>query len=138
MTHHTTHDLIMTGHGLVLTDSLRDFISGKTNRLFRHDGRIIRIRVELGMDLNRESQRIFSARGLLEIEGPTMVACEKSESAYKAIELMVHKLDRQLRQRHRRRRYKRVHPRSIDVPANLPKTGITDPYGESGMGLNVA
>lgn len=138
MTHHTTHDLIMTGHGLVLTDSLRDFISGKTNRLFRHDGRIIRIRVELGMELNRESQRIFSARGLLEIEGPTMVACENSESAYKAIELMVQKLDRQLRQRHRRRRYKRLHPRSIDVPASLPKAGITGPFDETRGSLNVA
>ena len=138
MTHQTTHDLIMTGHGLVLTDSLRNFISGKTDRLFRHDGRIIRIRVELGMDLNRESQRIFSARGLVEIEGPTMVACEKGENAYQSIELMVQKLDRQLRQRHRRRRYKRVHPRAIDIPADLPKAGITDPFDESGKSLNVA
>ncbi len=115
------HDLIMTGNRLELTEALKDFIREKTERLFRHDSRIIRIRVELGMELNREHQRIFTARGILEIDGPVMVVCEKSENAYAAIEFMVRKLDRQIRQRHRRRRYKRVHPHGIDLPASLPK-----------------
>ncbi len=119
----TRNNLIMTGHGLKLTEALKAFIQEKTNLLFRHDGRIIRIRVELGMELSRESKLLFTARGILEIDGPVMVVCEKSENAYTAIEFMVRKLDRRLRQRHRRRRYKRVHPRAIDLPADLPKTG---------------
>ncbi len=134
----TGHDLIMTGHRLDLTEALKAFISEKTSRLVRHDGRIIRIRVELGMELNRESQRLFTARGIIEIDGPVMVVSEKSENAYTAIENMVRKLDRRLRQRHRRRRYKRVHPHAIDLPSDLPKTAARRRSGDSREPLLVA
>ena len=41
------HDLIITGIHMDLTDSLKQNVTEKAERLFRHEDRIIRIKVEL-------------------------------------------------------------------------------------------
>src|SRR5690606_13087721 len=99
-------------------------IREKTNKLFRYESRIIRVRVELGMELNKHQDRIFSARGIVEIDGPDLVASEQADNAYVAIDQVVYKLGRQLRHRHRLRLFKRVRPRAIDLPAALPKVAM--------------
>jgi len=93
----------------------------KASRLFRHDSRILRVRFDVRMDLNKGRDRIFTARGKVELHGPDLVASERSENAYAAIERMVNKLDRKIRHRHRRLLFKRARPHAIDLPATLPK-----------------
>ena len=44
------HDLIITGIHMDLTDSLKQNVTEKAERLFRHEDRIIRIKVELECD----------------------------------------------------------------------------------------
>jgi len=116
--------LILTAHGLELTEAMKQFMREKTARLFRHDGRILRVRIDVGMELNKGRDRIFTVRGIVELNGPDLVAFERSENAYAAIERVVNKLDRKLRHRHRRRLFKRTRPPMIDLPAALPKLPV--------------
>lgn len=113
--------LIISGNRLELTPAIKSMVVEKTERLFRHDDRIIRIRVELEHETDNTSHGAFLARGQIEANGPTMTITAKTEDLYKSIDQMVEKLDRKLRRRHRLQKVKRNNPRDIDIPADLPK-----------------
>ncbi|MDF9828113.1 putative sigma-54 modulation protein [Ereboglobus sp. PH5-5] len=117
--------LIVRGVHLDLTDALRAFIESKCERLLRHQARIIRIRVDLEYDKLRKGKPKFLAKGLIEISGPDMVVTMESDDAYKAIDLMSQKLDRLLRVRASAMKKKKLHPRSVDLEAELPKVSAT-------------
>jgi putative sigma-54 modulation protein len=116
-----TNNIIITGNRLELSEAMKSFMHDKSERLVRHESRIIRIRFEISMEVKKHRGRMFEARGIVEVEGPDLVASAKAANAYAAIELAVDKLDRKLRHRHRILRYKRVRPHAIDLPAALPK-----------------
>lgn len=116
------HELIISGRHLDLTDSLKTFVREKTDRLFRHEDRIVRIRVELEADKVQAREHLFRAKGIIEINGPDMVASESSEEMHKSIDLVIDKLDRMIRRRARLAKVKRNHPHSVEIPATLPKT----------------
>lgn len=115
------HELIISGRHLELTDSLKYFVTEKMEKLFRHEERIIRIRVELEADKLQTNETVFRAKGLIEINGPDMVASETCGEMHRSIDLLVSKLDRMIRRRSRLKKVKRNHPHSIDIPAILPK-----------------
>lgn len=115
------NDLILSGNHLELTDALKAFVSDKANKLFRHENRIDRLRVELTAEQTKNPRARFSAQGIININGPDLVATETSGNMYASIDEMVHKLDRMLRNRARHEREKRNHPHPIDLPADLPK-----------------
>lgn len=98
----TNHDssvagakILLRGIHLTLTDALRDNLREKAERLFRHDPRIDRVRIDLEHDTTR-GRAVFVAKGHIEIGGPDLLATVASENAYKAIDLMIDKLDRLL------------------------------------------
>lgn len=113
--------LIISGHRLELTPAIKSMVVEKTERLFRHDDRIIRIRVELEHEPDNTTHGSFLARGQIEINGPTMTVSAKTEDLYKSIDQMVEKLDRKLRRRRRMEKTKRNNPREVEIPAELPK-----------------
>lgn len=113
--------LIISGHRLELTSAIKSMVVEKTEKLFRHDDRIIRIRVELEHEPDNTTHGAFLARGQIEINGPTMTISAKTEDLYKSIDQMVEKLDRKLRRRRRMEKTKRNNPREVEIPAELPK-----------------
>jgi putative sigma-54 modulation protein len=113
--------LIVRGVHLDLTDALRAFIESKCERLFRHQARIIRIRVDLEYDKLHKGKPRFLAKGRIEISGPDFVVTMESEDAYKAIDLMSQKLDRLLRVRASATKKKKLHPHAVELGAELPK-----------------
>lgn len=115
------HELILSGRHLSLTDSLKTYVREKTDKLFRHEERIVRIRVELQADRIQTGENLFTAKGIIEINGPDMVASESSEEMHKSIDLLVNKLDRMIRRRSRLKKVKRNHPHPVEIPAELPK-----------------
>lgn len=115
------NELIISGRHLELTDSLKYFVKEKMDKLFRHEDRILRIRVELEAEKLQTKETVFRAKGIIEITGPDMVASETSEEMHKSIDLLVSKLDRMIRRRARLKKVKRNHPHSVDIPADLPK-----------------
>ena len=84
--------VIISGVHVDLTKSLKDMVNNKVAKLFRHDGRIIRIRVAL----EKSNQDEFVANGHIEIGGPDIKARAVTGDLYKSIDDMISKLDRQL------------------------------------------
>ncbi len=121
MNSQNNHEVIVSGIHLELTPSLKTFVKEKAERLFRHEERIVRVRVELECDRNAEVGMQFKAKGHIEIHGPDMNAVVQTDDCHKAISMLVDKLDRMLQRRHQLHRVKRNHPRPVELNATLPK-----------------
>jgi putative sigma-54 modulation protein len=116
------HEVIVSGIHLDLTPSLKFYVNEKVARLFRHEERIVRIRVELESDGKNDVTRPFIAKGHITIHGPDMNCSVASDECHKAVDLLVDKLDRMLRRRARLFKVKRKHPHAVELGALLPKT----------------
>ena len=81
------HELIVSGIHLELTPSLKTFVREKSERLFRHEERIVRLRVELEYDPKETVGTRFKAKGHIAIQGPDMNAVVESDECHKAISL---------------------------------------------------
>ena len=114
------HELIVSGIHLELTPSLKTFVREKAERLFRHEERIVRIRVELECDRDQAVAARFKAKGHVIIQGPEMNATVEADECHKAISMLVDKLDRMLARRHQLQRVKRHQNNSVPVDTELP------------------
>ena len=116
------HDVIISGLNINLTQSMKNMVHDKAEKLFEHDDHIIRMRVELEYDSHQAShQKEFIAKGQLEVRGNDHFASDASSDMYKSIDGMIQKLDRMLRRRHRLQKVKRKHTCNLDIPAEIPK-----------------
>lgn len=122
MNSQNNHEVIVSGIHLELTPSLKTFVREKSEKLFRHEERIIRLRVELECDSKQAVESRFTAKGHVMIHGPDLNATVKSDECHKAISELVDKLDRMLKERHHMRKAKRNHPHSVEFDhVELPK-----------------
>ena len=115
------NDVIITGRHIELTDSLNNIVQEKAVKLFNHDDKIIRLRVELEYNQNVTNLKEFIAKGHIEMRGPGLNVTSETEDLYKSIDEMVNKLDRMLRRKHRLSKVKRKDTHGIEFPADLPK-----------------
>lgn len=60
-------EIIISGSHIDLTDALKQTVTQKLQRLFKHREPIIRIRVELGFDHKKDSKEDFAAKGHVEV-----------------------------------------------------------------------
>jgi putative sigma-54 modulation protein len=122
MNSQNNNELIVSGIHLELTPSLKTFVREKAQRLFRHQERIVRIRVELECDPKEQVDNRFKAKGHIVIYGPDINATVEAEECHKAVALLVDKLDRMLAKRHLLQKEKRNHPRAVELlGVDLPK-----------------
>ena len=116
------HDVIVSGIHLELTASLKAYVREKSERLFRHGERIVRIKIELECDRQHDPLHQFIAKGHIIIHGPDINGTIASDECYKAVVLLIDKLDQGLRKRHGLHKDKRNHPHAIEFPdVDLPK-----------------
>ena len=115
------HDVILSGQHIDLTEALKQTVYEKVEKLFQHEDRIIRLRVDLEYKNNGNRDKEFIAKGHIEINGNSLVLSVSTDDLYKSIDEMVVKLDRKLRRRSRLQKVKRKHTHGIDIPAELPK-----------------
>ncbi len=101
------NEIIISGQNLDLTESLKESVRNKMSKLFTHDDRIIRLRVELSYQPNKHHHNEFWAKGRIEIQGPDMIITVASDDMYKSIDELIVKLARKIRRRHRLERIKR-------------------------------
>lgn len=121
MNSQNNHEVIVSGIHLELTPSLKTFVREKAERLFRHEERIVRVRVELECERSPVIGMQFKAKGHIEIHGPDMNAIVQSDDCHKAVSMLIDKLDRMLQRRHQLHRVKRNHPHAVEIDATLPK-----------------
>ena len=83
--------LNVSGHHIEVTDSLRNYVESKLDRLERHNDRITNMNVILSVEKQRQK-----AESTIHISGGEVYADAESEDLYAAIDLLADKLDRQL------------------------------------------
>jgi putative sigma-54 modulation protein len=121
MNESTRRELIVSGIHLDLTPSIKTFVAEKTDRLFRHEDRIVRLRVELEFDSKVDVSRRFKAKGHILVHEAPMNAIVEADECHKAVSILVEKLDRMLRRRSRWHKVKRKHPHAVELGVALPK-----------------
>jgi putative sigma-54 modulation protein len=81
-----------TGHHIELTDSLRNFVDTKFERLERHFEHITNIHVILSVEKERQK-----AEATINVNRGQLFAESQHEDMYAAIDSLLDKLDRQLK-----------------------------------------
>lgn len=81
----------LSGHHVELTDALRDYVTGKFERIERHYERINSVQVILNVE---KLKHIAEAK--LNVSGGELFANAEDTNMYAAIDVLVDKLDRQL------------------------------------------
>jgi len=99
--------VVVSGVHMDLTEPLKSYVTAKAERLFRHNPRILRVAFELIHDRARDHAAEYAAQARIEVAGPDIVLRVASEDLYKSIDLLIDKLDRSLRRRHRLEKVKR-------------------------------
>lgn len=118
--HNNTQEVIVSGIHLELTPSLKTFVQEKSDRLFRHQERIVRVRVELECDPKQAVSHRFTAKGHIQIHGPDMNASVSADECHKAVAMLIDKLDRMLERRSHMMKAKRQHVRITDLEEAVP------------------
>ena len=81
----------VSGHHIEVTDSLRQYVETKLERLERHYDQITNVHVILRVE--KQGQK---AEATIRIQGGDIFAEAESDDLYAAIDMLVDKLDRQL------------------------------------------
>lgn len=85
-------DINLTGDSIEVTDALRQFTTEKFARLQRHYDRIISANVVFNIE-----KLIQRAEATLNVPGEPIYASSESDNLYSAIDLLVDKLDKQIK-----------------------------------------
>jgi len=95
--------LILSTHNVTLTKAIEDHILAKLDKLDHMDQRIVDARVTMEHDNTRtEKQFVRSIR--LGVRGPDLFAKDIENDLYAAIDLVVKKIEQQIRTRHSKRK----------------------------------
>lgn len=81
----------ISGHHIEVTDSLKDYISDKLEKLSRHAADIVSIKAILSVEKTRQK-----AEATIHVKGADLFANAESEDMYAAIDALSDKLDRQV------------------------------------------
>lgn len=88
----------LTGHHVDITDSLRNYVNEKFERLERHFDQVTDVHVILSVEKLRQK-----AEATVHLSGSTLFADDTEEDMYAAIDGLADKLDRQIR-KHKEKR----------------------------------
>ena len=81
----------ISGHHVEVTDSMKDYVSDKLQKLERHSDAITSVQAILSVEKNRQK-----AEARIHVKGADLSANAESEDMYAAIDQMADKLDRQV------------------------------------------
>ena len=84
-------NLLVTGHHLEVTPSLREYLTTKLERLTRHFDHVLDVNVILSIE--RENHRVEAS---IHLSGKNLFAEAQDTDMYAAIDALIDKLDRQI------------------------------------------
>jgi putative sigma-54 modulation protein len=96
--------LVLTTHNLTLTKAIEDHLVARLEKLDHMDHRAIDVRVTLEQDHKRAPDRQFVCSVRLAMPGPDLFAEDSETDLYAAIDLVVKKVEQQIRKRHSKRK----------------------------------
>jgi putative sigma-54 modulation protein len=115
-------NLNLTGHHLLITPAIREYITTKLVRVTRHFDHVIDVNVVLSVDKLRQQ-----VTANLHIRGKEIHAECVEADMYAAIDALADKLDRQVLRHKEKRNGNRHVTVAIDPEAEAPTAGKTDP-----------
>jgi len=115
-------NLNLTGHHLLITPAIREYLSTKLVRVTRHFDHVIDVNVVLSVDKLRQQ-----VTANLHIRGKEIHAECVEADMYAAIDALADKLDRQVLRHKEKRNGNRHATVAIDPEAEAPAAGKTDP-----------
>ena len=83
--------ITLTGHHVEITDSMRDYLNGKLEKIERHFDNVVDVNVILSVEKLRQK-----AEATVHLSGSNIYADDTQEDMYAAIDGLVDKLDRQV------------------------------------------
>jgi putative sigma-54 modulation protein len=113
-------NLNLTGHHLLITPAIREYILTKLERVTRHFDHVIDVNVVLSVDKLRQQ---ITAN--LHVSGKEIHAECVEADMYAAIDALADKLDRQVLRHKEKRNGHRHEPVAIKADADAPDTGKT-------------
>jgi ribosomal subunit interface protein len=102
-------DLTCTGRGIHLTDAMRDTAAHKLAKLDRLEPRISRVEVEIIVEKNPRLAHLTRLEASLRIPRKTFLAHAEGPDLDDALDQLVERLERQIRDHHGRRRARILH-----------------------------
>jgi putative sigma-54 modulation protein len=96
--------LILSTHNVTLTKAIEDHILSKLDKLDNMDQRIVDARVTLERDHNRVPESQFSCSVRLGVRGNDLFAEDRQADLYAAMDLVIKKIEQQIRTRHSKRK----------------------------------
>ena len=83
--------LNLTGQHIEITDSIRDHVNNKCEKLTRHFNQMTNVHVILSVEKQRQK-----AEATIHVSGAELFASDESENMYTSIDNLTSKLDRQI------------------------------------------
>jgi len=97
-------NLTITGHHVDVTSSMRNYVTGKMERLQRHSENLFGVHVILTVEKMRQK-----AEATIQVAGTKLYADTTEPDMYAAIDLLTDKLDRQLiRHKEKQKTHRRI------------------------------
>ena len=92
--------LILSSHNVTLTRAIEDHIVAKLDKLEHLDHRAISARITLEHDTAKVTDKRFKCSVRLDVPGPDLYAEDWEIDLYAAIDLVMKKIEQQIRKRH--------------------------------------
>jgi putative sigma-54 modulation protein len=92
--------LILSSHNVTLTKAIEDHILAKLDKLEHLDHRAIGARITLENDTAKLTDNRFKCSVRLDVAGPDLYAEDWEVDLYAAIDLVMKKIEQQIRKRH--------------------------------------
>jgi len=89
-------NLLLSGHHVDITPSIREYVEKKAERVIRHFDQIIDLAVIIGVEQPSEKDKRQRAEVNLRVKGQVFHFDQYAEDLYAAIDLLFDKLDRQV------------------------------------------
>jgi len=89
-------NLTISGHHLMVTVALHDYVLEKLNPVRRHSDEVVDANVTLTFEKHKEKEDRHTAQVTLRFRGKEILARQSHQDMYAAIEKVMDKLDRQL------------------------------------------
>jgi putative sigma-54 modulation protein len=96
--------LIIIPHNVTLTDAIEKHIVAKIEKLDHLDQRIVDARVTLDHDKTRVPEKQFSCSIRIGVRGPDLFAEDRESDLYAAIDIVIKKIEQQIRKLHGKRK----------------------------------
>ena len=122
-------DLTFTGRGFAVTDDVRDLAERKLSPLARLEPRTTRIDLEFVVEHHPGPEGTTRVQAVLHVPRKTFRAEADADDAPTALDRVVDRLERQIRDHHGRRR-KRLGTKGNALESARPTPGDTDAPGE--------